>query len=346
MAYTAWSVVAYEQPSAAKWNQLGDNDAGFKNGSNIDDLAILLRHINWQDNLPPEGFLIGGYITRSVVSNDLIVAIKTESGGDPSSSEPVRVVIGGVLRSITSALSITIADGANNFNAGGAELATREVDYFVYLSWRSAGGGSVVIGLARFPTAITYGGFNTTNTNDAYGVFSATPASSDVVTVIGRINATLSGGAGYTWSAPATDVIISRPIFNTRQLVYAPQWTASSVNPSIGNGSLTGRYQLIQDRLFVDVSQSMGSTTTYGTGEFMYSMPFSAANNSVAYIGSAYALDAGTAYRHGAVRAGSNDRTMIIYSLGGASGWGSAVPHTWANTDTLQLSNVINIKTT
>lgn len=45
MAYTAWSVVFGEQPTAAKWNQLGANDAGFKDGTNIDNNAILDRHI-------------------------------------------------------------------------------------------------------------------------------------------------------------------------------------------------------------------------------------------------------------------------------------------------------------
>lgn len=40
MAYTAWSVVFGEQPTAAKWNQLGENDAGFKTGANIDTDAI------------------------------------------------------------------------------------------------------------------------------------------------------------------------------------------------------------------------------------------------------------------------------------------------------------------
>lgn len=40
MAYTAWSVVFGEQPTAAKWNQLGANDAGFKDASNIDAEAI------------------------------------------------------------------------------------------------------------------------------------------------------------------------------------------------------------------------------------------------------------------------------------------------------------------
>lgn len=44
MAYTAWSVVYGEQPTAAKWNQLGTNDAGFKDGTNFDDDIIDSRH--------------------------------------------------------------------------------------------------------------------------------------------------------------------------------------------------------------------------------------------------------------------------------------------------------------
>lgn len=35
MAYTAWSVVFGEQPSAAKWNQLGTNDASFNDSTGI-----------------------------------------------------------------------------------------------------------------------------------------------------------------------------------------------------------------------------------------------------------------------------------------------------------------------
>lgn len=46
MAYTAWSVVYGEQPTAAKWNQLGANDAGFKDGSNIDAGAITYSKIS------------------------------------------------------------------------------------------------------------------------------------------------------------------------------------------------------------------------------------------------------------------------------------------------------------
>ena len=45
MSYTAWSVVYGEQPTAAKWNQLGANDAGFKDGTNIDASAIITAKI-------------------------------------------------------------------------------------------------------------------------------------------------------------------------------------------------------------------------------------------------------------------------------------------------------------
>lgn len=58
MAYQAWSVVFGEQPSASKWNILGTNDAGFHDGSNIDDDAILTRHI-LDGNITPAKLAFG-----------------------------------------------------------------------------------------------------------------------------------------------------------------------------------------------------------------------------------------------------------------------------------------------
>lgn len=40
MTYAAWSVVFGEQPSAAKWNVLGSNDASFNDGTGIANLAL------------------------------------------------------------------------------------------------------------------------------------------------------------------------------------------------------------------------------------------------------------------------------------------------------------------
>lgn len=43
--YAPWSVVADEQPTAAKWNILGSNDASFNNGNGLEDAVIVARHL-------------------------------------------------------------------------------------------------------------------------------------------------------------------------------------------------------------------------------------------------------------------------------------------------------------
>ena len=40
MTYVAWSVTFGEQPTAAKWNILGTNDASFNDGTGIGTSAI------------------------------------------------------------------------------------------------------------------------------------------------------------------------------------------------------------------------------------------------------------------------------------------------------------------
>jgi hypothetical protein len=45
MSYAAWSVVYGEQPSAAKWNILGTNDASFNDGSGIGAGVVLPNHL-------------------------------------------------------------------------------------------------------------------------------------------------------------------------------------------------------------------------------------------------------------------------------------------------------------
>jgi len=46
MAYASWSVTLGEQPTAAKWNILGTNDASFNDGTGIAAAAILGTHLD------------------------------------------------------------------------------------------------------------------------------------------------------------------------------------------------------------------------------------------------------------------------------------------------------------
>ena len=102
---------------------------------------------------------------------------------------------------------------------------------------------------------------------------------------------------------------------------YTPVWTTSGTAPALGNGSLTGRFYRYDKFVFFSVAFVAGSTTTFGTGNFMFSTPTAvAANNNFGYP--CVVLDSGTAWitrlqGNGPV-AGLADKFLVIDSSGNA----------------------------
>lgn len=223
----------------------------------------------------PQGFFLNGKIVPSVASNNLTVAIKGMDGNDPSASNPVYVRIGDTVRSITSALSVTKNAGTNWCNAGSAELATKEIDYFVYLGYNATDG--VTIGFARIPYGLIYSDFSTTAANEKYCAISTitNAAATDSYEVVGRFAATLSAGAGYTWTVPTFTAknLIQRPIYNTRTLDFAFNITASGGSPTQGNGTWVGKYKIEKTKMSVEGSLTWGSSTSVGTGSWSFGLP-------------------------------------------------------------------------
>lgn len=121
MAYTAWSVVFGEQPTAAKWNQLGENDAGFKDGTNIDNLAILTRHIA-DSNVT--GAKIANYRTRrqNDTTNTDETAALIQTGWGRVTTGASAVVLESVTfpTAFTSIPIVTISHGGDRSAAQGA----------------------------------------------------------------------------------------------------------------------------------------------------------------------------------------------------------------------------------
>jgi hypothetical protein len=76
---------------------------------------------------------------------------------------------------------------------------------------------------------------------------------------------------------------------------YNPAWTAATTNPSVVNGTLTGRYALNGKTCHVSIRLVTGSSTTYGSGNYLFGVPFTSANDIVEYQGSAR-LTAGSTY--------------------------------------------------
>lgn len=71
---------------------------------------------------------------------------------------------------------------------------------------------------------------------------------------------------------------------------YTPTWTASSVNPTLGNGTLVGSYVKAGRLVIGDIRLTIGSTTTVGTGSYSFGLPF-AQTNTHKNIGDAEILD-------------------------------------------------------
>jgi len=55
--------------------------------------------------------------------------------------------------------------------------------------------------------------------------------------------------------------------------VYTPIWTASVTNPTLGNGTLTGRYVAMGPTIVGEIRLAFGSTTTRGSGTYRFSLP-------------------------------------------------------------------------
>ena len=245
----------------------------------------------------PEGFLINGKIVPSVADNNLTVALKGLDGNDPSATNPIYIRIGDTVHSITSALSVTKNAGTNWFNAGSSELATKEIDYFVYLGYNATDG--VVIGFSRIPYATEYSQFSTTSTDEKYCAISTitNAAAGDDYVVIGRFAATLSAGAGYTWSVPTFDSknLIQRPIFETRILDWQPIFSASgsmtytSVSiPSIGYKVAGSSFQ------YAIVAR--GTTGGSASNQLKFTIPFIVGSSYNYQTFAGYCRDGGGTY--------------------------------------------------
>jgi hypothetical protein len=130
---------------------------------------------------------------------------------------------------------------------------------------------------------------------------------------------------------------------------YSPAWTVSSgTNPSIGNGTITGRY--VQhgsgaDSLIIATAKiTIGSTTTVGSGAYRVSLPVAVSAPDSFWIGSfllVHASDSNRPYP-GVCLADEPRDAMFAFVAHTGSGantnWNNSAPVTLATGDTVYLS--------
>lgn len=254
-------------------------------------------------------------LSVTVVSNDLVVALKHPDDTDPSPTRPLCITIAGVKRYVTAATSLTLADATNWFNAGSAELATKEIDYFLYAVWDS-NSSVVAIGPSRIPYGRLVSDFSATTTNEKHLGNYANYTSTDDVAVIGRFAATLSAGAGYTWTVPTfTNLnLIHHPIYETRMLSYVPTEVGFSGTPTF----TAVRYQVVSNRCRVDIDNYSG---TSDATNFTLTAPFANGSAVIQGVGG-FMTDNGVVLT-GACRIGmtASSSTILVLSNMASGTW-------------------------
>lgn len=117
-------------------------------------------------------------------------------------------------------------------------------------------------------------------------------------------------------------------------------WKALSVDPAIGNGSLSCRVQRQGRKLRIDVVLTAGSTTTFGTSSWYFVLP-APYNTWVAKaqaVGVGRILDSGTAYYAMVPVVAAAERNIFLFLDNSAAQVNPTAPMTWANGDTLTFS--------
>jgi hypothetical protein len=148
-----------------------------------------------------------------------------------------------------------------------------------------------------------------------------------------------TGDTGPTGSTGDTGPVASDALEWT---TYSPSWTASTTNPDIGDGTITGRYKAIGKTVFVSVKINMGTTTTYGSGQWRVSLPVDAFSASSAILPSVF-LDNGNNWFQGTSYTeygGATSYVVPVWNRGltGSAPADFATPFTWGSTDSFSFA--------
>ena len=132
---------------------------------------------------------------------------------------------------------------------------------------------------------------------------------------------------------------------------FTPTWTAVSVNPTLGNGVISGRYMTIGKTCHYSIALTLGNSTNRGTGNWLFSVPLAAANGLVTYQhhhGVAYDTSASAEFPlNGRVVAGGSTVIVTCYHTNTGYtdqfGLSSSTPFSFADPDQVHISGTYEI---
>lgn len=123
---------------------------------------------------------------------------------------------------------------------------------------------------------------------------------------------------------------------------FTPTLTATTTNPTVGNGTLTGGYMQAGKLLVVSYSWTFGSSSAAGSGTYSFTLPNSLTSAARKQVISGYLLDSGTAHYVAVGVVGVSSTTFPI-AVDGSSQVAHNVPFAWATGDELRVEGVIEV---
>jgi hypothetical protein len=128
---------------------------------------------------------------------------------------------------------------------------------------------------------------------------------------------------------------------------YTPSWTSSGTAPSLGNGTLTGRYTKIGRLASAEIVLIFGTTTTPGTGIWNFSLPVGSRTAFQLMVSTIYGFRSGvgtgfqafvrsnaTATGVGYLYVSGSPSGALTDVVGGAAPWAAA----WASADAVSAA--------
>lgn len=208
--------------------------------------------------------------------------------------------------------------------------------------------GNAVSGASGTVTKRVDGSSATIYTTESGGTTTTNPLTS---TADGRFEGWVDANTRYQVAITATGLSSYTEYFDAVsgdtgvRGSYTPTWTASSVNPSLGNGTLVGSYARVGDWFAVTIALTVGSTTTAGTGSYTFSLPFTVVTLSGArWVWQVDVLDAGVQHYNGwaTIASAGTGTSEILWSSTTQTGAnvGAASPVAFGTNDQITITGL------
>ncbi len=126
---------------------------------------------------------------------------------------------------------------------------------------------------------------------------------------------------------------------------FDPSWDADTSAPSLGNGTEVARYVQLGNVVIVHIHYVMGSTTTFGSGDWFWTLPVTPATGFASgdsIVCNIEAKDQGTNRKFAnLVRKDADGSTTIrAMDVSANAEYTSAVPFTWTTNDQLTITAI------